>query len=251
MWSVLCPEWETPQSCKWRKGCWWRSLFPQLCILQPLFHISAAHSSSSLTLPHWQDDNSFCACDPVFNTFFFHAVRNAFWKWGEDEGRKKVLKLPCSVVQVLCLLANPMGGSPTLNQLRKPSSLFAALYLIFLRKHSKQERETRLRLRAGLSSCSRRPSAIWIKSACLSLGLDMSLRHSKGRFFLSLRNESNWGAKYLTQYSEFSCSLPTNIVCCLTNWFAVEISPCCLWWARYYGQGKLMCFLSSVSLQVC
>lgn len=34
-----------------------------------------------------------------------------------------------------------------------------------------------------------------------------------------------------------------NIVCCLISWFAVQISPCCLWWARYYSRGKLMCFL--------
>lgn len=53
-----------------------------------------------------------------FNTFFFHAMRNAFWKKDEYEGRKKVLTaLLCG--SNLCLLPNatdqiPLGGSPTL-----------------------------------------------------------------------------------------------------------------------------------------
>lgn len=131
------------------------------CVFSSPFFIFLQHTAAALWhCPTGKMTTPSVHVTQFFNTFFFHAVRNVFWKWGEDEGRKKVLKLPCSVVQVLCLLANPMGGSPTLNQLRKPSSLFAALYLIFLRKHSKQERETRLWLKAGLSSCSRRPSAI-------------------------------------------------------------------------------------------
>lgn len=137
-------------------------LFSQLCILQPLF-IFLQHTATALWhCPTGRMTTPSVHVTQFFNTFFFHAVRNAFWKSGEDVGRKKVLKLPRSdsVVLVLCLLANPMGGSPTLNRRRKPSSLFAALYLIFLRKHSKQERETRLWLRAGLNSCSRKPSAI-------------------------------------------------------------------------------------------
>lgn len=90
VWSGLCTGWETPQSCKWRKGCWWRCLFSQLCILQPLF-IFLQHAAALRHCPTGKMTTSSVHMTQFFNTFFLHAVRNAFWKWGEDDERKRVL----------------------------------------------------------------------------------------------------------------------------------------------------------------
>lgn len=112
-------------------------------------------------------------------------------------GRK--CQLPWSMVQVLCLLPNAThrmlwGGSPTLNWQRKSSSLFAAL----VNKREKLEFGWKQRWIAAAEGLL----PFWIKSACLRLGLDVtraSLCHSKGRFYLSLRNLSNWRAEHLSQ----------------------------------------------------
>lgn len=90
------------------------------------------------------------------NTFFFHTMRNAFWKWGEDEGGKKVptaLIYGTSFVSLTkCYTPNAVGWEP------HPELTEEVIEPVC--STGKQERETRIWLKAEVNSCSRRPSAV-------------------------------------------------------------------------------------------
>lgn len=180
-------------------------------------------------------------------------MRYAFWKWGEDGGRKKApTALLCGSSFVFLTKCYVMGAPPWNDRGSQRAYLqhfISSFYESIVNKREKLE----FGWEQGWIAAAGGLLPLRIKPACLRLGLDMtgaSLCHSKGRFYLSLRNWSNWRAEYLTQYFEFSCSLSTNIVCCWFNWFAGQLLPCYLWWARSYGQRKLVCCLSPVILDV-
>lgn len=83
----------------------------QLCILQPLF-IFLQHTAALWHCPTGKMTTTSVHLTQFFNTFFFHAVRNAFWEWSEDEGRKKVLTaLLCGSSSVS--LSKSYGWEPT------------------------------------------------------------------------------------------------------------------------------------------
>lgn len=78
------------------------------------------------------------------STFVFHALRNDFWKWGEDKWEESANSLDlwfkiCVSYQTRRKVLQGKVPHPELTE--EVMSVFAALYLIFLRKHIVNKRE--------------------------------------------------------------------------------------------------------------
>lgn len=172
--------------------------------------------------------------NPVFEYFFFPCCEKYFlevgWRWREEEIASCLAQWFKFYVsyQMLHTKCYGVGAPPWTDRGSHRAYLqhfISSFYESIVNKREKLE----FGCEQGWVAAAEGLLPFCIKSACLRLGLDVtwaSLCHSKGRFYLSLRNWSNWSTEYLTQFFEFTCSLPTNIACCLTSWCAVQMSPC-------------------------